>query len=256
MTNAQELPGHRRNMALLVDGDNAQPSLIAEILAETTKYGTITVRRIYGDWTTPQMAQWKKLLHTYAFRPQQQFPHTSGKNATDSALIIDAMDLLHSDTISGFCIVSTDSDFTRLAIRIREEGLFVMGIGRPETPESFVRACEVFVHTTNLVSDNKITEETTSEDKTITQKPDKDDHWVRTVKRATETASQEDGWAHLGTVGNYVRDVEPAFDPRTFGYKKLSSLIASRPDLFKTRESKTKSGPTVIEVRLVSDQSS
>ena len=255
MTSSHTPQSHRRNMALLVDGDNAQPSLIAEILAETTKYGTITVRRIYGDWTTPQMAHWKKLLHTYAFRPQQQFPHTSGKNATDSALIIDAMDLLHSNTISGFCIVSTDSDFTRLAIRIREEGLFVMGIGRPETPESFVRACEVFVYTTNLISDTKGKEQTTPEDKTTTQKPNKDDHWVQTVKRATETASQEDGWAHLGAVGNYVRDVEPAFDPRTFGHKKLSALIASRPDLFKMQESKTKSGPTVIEIKLMGNHS-
>ena len=241
-------------MALLVDGDNAQPSLIAEILAETTKYGTITVRRVYGDWTTPQMAQWKKTLHAYAFRPQQQFPHTSGKNATDSALIIDAMDLLHSRTISGFCIVSTDSDFTRLAIRIREEGLFVMGIGRPETPESFVRACEVFVYTTNLISEQKEEQKAAADDKNSKDSKqglkNKND-WTLTVERAIESASQEDGWAHLGAVGHYVRDVEPAFDPRTFGYKKFSSLVASRPDLFATRESKTKSGPTIIEVKLV-----
>ena len=240
-------------MALLIDGDNAQPSLIGEILAETTKYGTITVRRVYGDWTTPQMAQWKKILHAYAVRPQQQFPHTSGKNATDSALIIDAMDLLHSDTVSGFCIVSTDSDFTRLAIRIREEGLFVMGIGRPETPESFVRACEVFVYTTNLISEDGKTQETApkSEDRNSEQGPKDGKDWIRTVEKAIESASRDDGWAHLGAVGQYVRDVDPAFDPRTFGHKKFSSLVASRSDLFKTRETKKKSGPTVIEVKLI-----
>ena len=131
MTPPQELQDQTRNMALLIDGDNAQASLIANILAETAKYGTTTVRRVYGDWTTPQMAGWKKTLQTHALHPQQQFRHTSGKNATDSALIIDAMDLLHSGTIGGFCIVSSDSDFTRLATRIREQGLFVMGIGKP-----------------------------------------------------------------------------------------------------------------------------
>ena len=147
--------GQTRNMALLIDGDNAQASLIANILAETAKYGTTTVRRVYGDWTAQQMAGWKKTLQTHALHPQQQFPHTSGKNATDSALIIDAMDLLHSGTIGGFCIVSSDSDFTRLATRIREQGLFVMGIGKPGTPKSFVNACGIFVYTTNLAPKTK-----------------------------------------------------------------------------------------------------
>ena len=251
MTAPQSLQGQRRNMALLIDGDNAQASLIGEILAETTKYGTITVRRVYGDWTTPQMAAWKKTLHAYAIRPQQQFPHTSHKNATDSALIIDAMDLLHSDAINGFCIVSTDSDFTRLAIRIREGGLFVMGIGRPETPESFVRACEVFVYTTNLISDDAKTNGTAPKDESDKQEPEEEKGWTRMVVKAIESASRDDGWANLGAVGNYVRDVEPAFDPRTFGHKKLSSLVASRANLFKTRELKKGSGPSVVEVRLV-----
>ena len=253
MTASQGHQDHRRNMALLVDGDNAQPSLTAEILAEAAKYGTIIVRRVYGDWTTPQMARWKKVLHAYAFRPQQQFPHASGKNATDSALIIDAMDLLHSRTINGFCIVSTDSDFTRLAIRIREEGLFVMGIGRPETPQSFVRACEVFVYTTNLISGQEDGQEPTADDRNAgggEQGPKTGNDWTLTVEKAIESASRDDGWAHLGAVGHYVRDVEPAFDPRTFGHKKFSSLVASRPDLFTTRQSRAENGPAVIEVRL------
>ena len=139
-----------RPIAILIDGDNAQPSLTEHVLAETAKYGVVTTRRIYGDWTTPQMSGWKEFLHNHAFQPAQQFRFTVGKNATDSALIIEAMDLLHAETVAGFCIVSSDSDYTRLATRIREQGLFVMGVGRSDTPKSFVNACEVFVYTENL----------------------------------------------------------------------------------------------------------
>ena len=155
VTPSQESPGHMRNIALPIDGDNAQPSLIADVLAETAKYGTITVRRIYGNWTTPQMSGCRNHLHTHAVQPVQQFRYTTGKNATDSTLIVDAMDLLHSGSVSGFCIVSTDSDSTRLATRIREHGLFVMGVGRAETPRSSVNTCEVFVYTANLVPEEK-----------------------------------------------------------------------------------------------------
>ena len=133
--------GEQRAIALLIDGDNAQPKLIDGVLAESAKYGEITTRRIYGDWTTPQMSSWKGCLHSYAIQPIQQFRYTTGKNATDSALIIDAMDLLHQGTVGGFCIVSSDSDYTRLAMRIREQGLFVMGIGRSDTPKAFTNAC-------------------------------------------------------------------------------------------------------------------
>ena len=142
--------GEQRAIALLTDGENAQPKLIDGVLAESAKYGEITTRRIYGDWTTPQMSSWKGCLHSYAIQPIQQFRYTTGKNATDSALIIDAMDLLHQGTVGGFCIVSSDSDYTRLAMRIREQGLFVMGIGRSDTPKAFTNACHVFVHTENL----------------------------------------------------------------------------------------------------------
>ena len=235
MTPSLELQGQTRNMALLIDGDNAQPSLIANILAETAKYGTTTVRRVYGDWTTQQMAGWKKTLQTHALHPQQQFRHATGKNATDSALIIDAMDLLHSGTIGGFCIVSSDSDFTRLATRIREQGLFVMGIGRPESPKPFVNACGLFVYTTNLDPKSEAT----------SKKKKNESDWTQTVKTAIETASQDDEWAYLSNVGNCVHGLEPAFDPRTFGYKKLTDLIKSRPDLFQVRNSKK-----LTEVRL------
>ncbi len=227
---------------MLVDGDNAQPSMIEHILAEVAKYGVVTTRRIYGDWTTPQMSGWKESLNSYAVQPMQQFRYTVGKNATDSALIIDAMDLLHAGTVGGFCIVSSDSDYTRLATRIREQGLFVMGVGRSGTPKAFVTACEVFVYTENLSPqenrNEQIAELASSE-------------WTGTVVRALEMATQDDGWAFLGVVGNKLRQLDPAFDARSYGHKQLSLLIKSRPDLFKMRESKSKSGPSLIYVKVV-----
>ena len=228
---------------MLIDGDNAQPSLIERILVETAKYGVVTTRRIYGDWTTPQMAKWKDDLHTFAVQPIQQFRYTTGKNATDSALIIDAMDLLHARTVGGFCIVSSDSDYTRLATRIREQGLFVMGVGRSDTPKSFVNACEVFVYTENLSLQEHPKSEVAGMAST---------DWTRTAVRAIEMAAQDDGWAFLGAVGNYLRQLDPAFDPRSFGYKQLSLLIKSRSEMFETRESKTRGGPSLIYVRLKS----
>ncbi len=137
-------------IAMLIDGDNAQPSLIGKMLSETGKYGTITIRRIYGNWTARNMGGWKETLHINAFQPVHQFHYTVGKNATDSAMIIDAMDILHSGEVDGFCLVSSDSDYTRLATRIRESGIFVMGIGKRTTPKAFVNACIVFVYTENL----------------------------------------------------------------------------------------------------------
>src|SRR5512133_900539 len=140
-----------RRIAMLIDGDNAQPSLIGNMLAEASKYGVVIIRRIYGDWTTANMNGWKDTLNFHAFQPIQQFRYTIGKNATDSAMIIDAMDVLHSSVVDAFCLVSSDSDYTRLATRIRETGIFVMGIGEKKTPKPFVNACDVFVYTENLV---------------------------------------------------------------------------------------------------------
>lgn len=234
-------------MALLIDGDNAQPSLIAGVLAEAAKYGTITVRRIYGDWTTPQMSGWKKALHEDAFQPQQQFAYTTGKNATDSALIIEAMDLLHSGVVGGFCIVSSDSDFTRLATRIREQGLFVMGIGKPETAISFVNACEVFVSTVNIAQEG--------EPRAAPHQPKKGADWVRIVREAIEATDgadgRMDGWAPLSAVGSYMRTLDPAFDPRSFGHKTLSALVKSRPKAFEIRAEETKTGASTIHVKAV-----
>ena len=158
MTNELFEEVKRKKIALLIDGDNAQPSLVNKILAEAGKYGLVTIRRIYGDWTTANMSGWKDALHDSAIQPIQQFRYTIGKNATDSAMIIDAMDILHGHLVDGFCIVSSDSDYTRLATRIREMGFFVMGIGKRPTPKAFVNACHMFIYTENLVPKSRAAE--------------------------------------------------------------------------------------------------
>ncbi len=240
-----------RQIAMLIDGDNAQPSLLGSTLEETVRHGIVTTRRIYGDWTESTMKQWKELLHDNAVQPIQQFRFTTGKNATDSALIIDAMDLLHGGSVSGFCLVSSDSDYTRLATRIREAGLFVMGIGRSTTPKSFVNACEVFVYTENLAPEPKPTARRSRGKKTTsTEQP------VDALVRAVEMAAQEDGWASLGAVGTYIRQLDPGFDPRTYGHKQLSQVVRSSPDVIEVRETKTRGGPVTIHVRLKPERDS
>ena len=235
------MPTETKPLAILIDGDNAQPSLIEHVLAETAKYGLVTTRRIYGDWTTSEMSGWKESLNSFAVQPIQQFRYTTGKNSTDSAMIIDAMDLLHAGSVRGFCIVSSDSDYTRLATRIREQGLFVMGVGKSTTPKAFVNACEVFVYTENLAP---------QAGKSAKVKVLGSSDWTERVTNAIEIADPEGGWVLLATVGTNLRQLDPAFDPRSFGHKKLSLLIKSRSDLFETRQSKAKSGPSVISVRL------
>ena len=215
-----------RPIAMLIDGDNAQPSLVEHILAEAAKYGIVTTRRIYGDWTTPNLSGWKESLHTFAIQPAQQFRYTIGKNATDSALIIEAMDLLHEGKVGGFCIVSSDSDYTRLAMRIREQGLFAMGIGKSDTPKAFVNACDVFVYTENL---------SPQPGEKIQAAETEPSSWTKTVEQAIDTAAADDGWAALGMVGHRLRQLDPAFDSRSYGHKQLSQLIKSRPALFETK---------------------
>lgn len=243
---APTLPSTRR-LALLIDGDNAQPSLIDKVLAEVAKYGTGTTRRIYGDWTEANMRGWKETLQEFAIQPIQQFRFTVGKNATDSAWIIEAIDLLHSGIVEGFCVVSSDSDYTRLATRIRESGLFVMGIGRSNTPRAFVAACEVFVYTENLSEDAKAAPiPATSLAKT---KGIATDAPPPALMRAVEMAAQEDGWASLGAVGNFVQQLDSGFDPRTYGFKQLSLLIGSFPDKFEVRKTGKRGGQSAIYVR-------
>jgi len=233
-------------IALLIDGDNAQPSLIEKILTETGKYGSVTIRRIYGDWTKSSMRGWKDALNINAIQPIQQFRYTVGKNSTDSAMIIDAMDVLHSDQVDGFCLVSSDSDYTRLATRIREEGYFVLGIGRELTPKPFVNACNVFIYTENLLPPEPTSKEKAA-DRKKTGKPKKIDP-IPLLKGAYDMAVQEDGWANLATMGFYLRQLDPGFDPRTYGFKQLNQLIRNYSSQFKLKFHE-EDGRTVVYVR-------
>jgi uncharacterized LabA/DUF88 family protein len=238
----------KRTIAMLIDGDNAQPSLIKEMLAEASKYGRVTIRKIYGDWTTPQMNRWKETLHETAVQPVQQFRYTVGKNATDSALIIDAMDVLHSGVAGGFCLVSSDSDFTRLATRIREKGVFVMGIGDRKTPKSFTNGCDVFVFTENLsLPVSKGGESAKDATPTVKAQPVADA--LPLVRKAFEMSVSENGWSNLGTLGQSLRKLDPSFDHRTFGCSNLKSLITKLPGAFNVREEKKESGGASIMVK-------
>jgi hypothetical protein len=250
-----------RKIALLIDGDNAQPSLIGQILAEAGKYGLVTIRRIYGDWTTVNMSGWKNALHDSAIQPIQQFRYTIGKNATDSAMIIDAMDILHGHLVDGFCIVSSDSDYTRLATRVREMGFFVMGIGKRSTPKAFVNGCNIFIYTENLVPRER---ETRRRDRGGARKAEgkepREEHADREdksrkfdpvplLKGAFDMAVREDGWANLGEIGFYLRQLDPGFDPRTYGFKQLSQLIKSQQALFEINSRGEEGGGAAIYIR-------
>jgi len=239
-----------RRVALLIDGDNAQPALIADILAEVGKYGLITIRRIYGDWTTVNMGGWKKALHENAIQPVQQFRYTVGKNATDSALIIDAMDILHSRLVDGFCIVSSDSDYTRLATRIREAGFFVMGIGKRSTPKAFINACNVFIYTENLgLRDKEKRKRSGTVEKIAEEQRPRGYDPLPLLKAAVDMATDEDGWAKLSTIGFYLRQLDPGFDPRTYGFRQLSQLFKANPAVFDLRFENEK-GVTRIWVKI------
>jgi uncharacterized LabA/DUF88 family protein len=245
----------KKAIAVLIDGDNAQPSLLDEILAEISKYGRTTIRRIYGDWTTPNMNGWKDVLQENAIQPIQQFRHTAGKNATDSAMIIEAMDILHSGVVDGFCVVSSDSDYTRLATRIREKGLFVMGIGRQATAKSFRNACDVFVFTENLTPQEESPTpqgEKPKEKFPTATAPKKILSIMKALpllRRAIENCTQEDGWAMLSSVGSTMRSLDSSFYHRTYGCSNLRTMIGKFPDFLKIREEKTNGGNTDAYVR-------
>jgi len=237
----------QQRFAVLIDGDNAQASLLPQILAEVSKVGLITIKRIYGDWTTTNMNSWKESLHKHAIQPIQQFRYTVGKNATDSAMIIDAMDLLHSNDVDGFCIVASDSDYTRLATRIREEGLFVIGVGEKKTPEAFTNACNQFIYCENLTGTKKKRVRTKKE-----EKPDLPDPEPLLLK-AFEMVAKDEEWIHLSSIGNVLRQLDPAFDPRTFGHKRLFSLIRDYPESFTIKRDNSIT-PTGIYIALTAQQ--
>jgi uncharacterized LabA/DUF88 family protein len=220
-------------LAVLIDGDNTTPTIIEALLAEIAKYGSATVKRAYGDWTTPHLRGWKEAINTHAIQPMQQFAYTTGKNATDSALIIDAMDLLYTGNIDGFCLVSSDSDFTKLASRLRESGKIVYGFGEPRTPNSLVAACDKFVYLDVL---RRPEEPKQPSDQAVapTGPPRKskselrgDAKLVRLLRDGIDAASDDDGWANLGGVGSYIAKQAPDFDPRNWGYAKLVDLVTA-----------------------------
>lgn len=213
-------------LAVLIDADNARPSITEGLLAEVAKYGTAHVKRAYGDWTGTSLKGWKEQLLAQSIQPIQQFAYTTGKNATDAAMVIDAMDLLYSGRFDGFCLVSSDSDFTRLASRLRESGLTVYGFGERKTPKPFVAACDKFIYIENL---------NPTEPDEVAQKPraatpaqlKRDAALVNQLRNAVEAASDDDGWAALASVGHIVTNQSPDFDSRTYGYAKLSDLVAA-----------------------------
>lgn len=220
-------------LAVLIDADNVPYANVKEMLEEVSKSGTPTVKRIYGDWTKPHLSGWKNVLLENAITPIQQYSYTTGKNSSDSALIIDAMDILYSEKVTGFCIVSSDSDFTRLATRLREAGMLVIGIGEKKTPPPFIAACNKFIYIEILKPAEK-TEETKAADKTTVannQAPvqkaiDKiDKQTVKMIVNSVDALTDETGWAFLGSLGNFISKKKPDFDPRNYGFNKLYDMI-------------------------------
>jgi len=275
-----DVDDEQRKLAVLIDADNAQPSVIEGLLAEVAKYGVASVKRIYGDFTSTRQTQWKNALLKFSINPVQQFAYTSGKNATDSSLIIDAMDLMYTGRFDGMCLVSSDSDFTRLAQRMREEGLTVYGFGERKTPDAFVQACDKFIYTEVLRAEvapaastkpavakpAKATKKTSAPAPVAkatgtvsntanagsapTAKPAVLPLPVELLRRAIEEESDEQGWAHLAAVGTYLTKIRPDFDPRLYGHKKLSDLVKHHPRHFAIEErGGTGSGSRTIYVR-------
>jgi uncharacterized protein (TIGR00288 family) len=243
-----------RRLAVLIDGDNAQASQIEHVMKEVVKFGVVTIRRIYGDWTTTQLESWKKKLPVHAIQPVQQFSNTVGKNATDSAMIIDAMDILYSNHVGGFIIVSSDSDYTKLAIRLREAGMEVIGIGKHHTPKPFVNACNEFRYVENIMKSYEGGDtrrrrtrrrETVVEPVAATNGNEpaaasdsngfEDADLISIVTEAHEMVDQESAWVDLRKIANNLKKLDPAFDPRTYGSSKLVKVIASRQDAFEVK---------------------
>jgi uncharacterized protein (TIGR00288 family) len=217
-----------KNLAVLIDGDNIPSAQVKEMMEEIAKYGNPTIKRIYGDWTNPRLGRWKEVLLENAISPVQQYGYTSGKNATDSAMIIDAMDILYSDRVDGFCIVSSDSDFTRLATRLREAGMHVIGIGERKTPNPFIVACDRFIYLEILAAANKPVrkgqaparkEKASPGVEKITPKV------IGLIEATVHDLADDDGWAFLGDVGGLIQKKQPNFDARNYGFEKLTPLI-------------------------------
>jgi len=232
MANNNDLPNH---LAVLIDADNTPPAIVEGLFEEIAKYGTASVKRIYGDWTKPNLGGWKKVLLDHSIQPVQQFAYTTGKNATDSSLIIDAMDLLYTRDLDGFCLVSSDSDFTRLAARLREAGLTVYGFGEQKTPKPLVAACDKFIYTEILREDQNDADTgkagKAAKERTAGNKPP-----IEFISRVIDDISGEDNFAHLGVLGQNLNKRRPEFDTRLYGFKKLSDLLAAQKKYFELRK--------------------
>lgn len=225
----------RKKLAVLVDADNISPALCEALIQEVAKYGAASVKRAYGDWTTPQLSSWKAMLHEYAISPMQQFSYTAGKNSTDSSMIIDAMDLLYTEKLDGFCLVTSDSDFTKLATRIRESGLVVYGFGEKKTPGSLQAACDKFVFLEALVvpsneSGGEKSSKGDAKEKKSKKQLNQDTKLVSLLRGAVEATSDDAGWANIAAVGTHIAN-QSSFDSRNYGYRKLSTLI-EKTELF------------------------
>ncbi len=234
-------------MAVLIDGDNIPSAHVKEMMEEITKYGNPTIKRIYGDWTKPGLNRWKNLLLDNAITPVQQYAYTSGKNATDSAMIIDAMDILYSGKVDGFCLVSSDSDFTKLATRLREAGMLVLGIGEKKTPNPFIVACDKFIYVEILRGESESKtekKEVESSDVEIISKRD-----IALISSSVRDLSDDDGWAFLGDVGSLIQKKRPNFDSRNYGFEKLTSLIIATKEFEIDRREAPKSNHKLIYVR-------
>lgn len=217
-------------LALLIDGDNASPKIVVGLLEEIANYGLASVKRIYGDWTGPNLKGWKDVLLEHSIQPVQQFAYTTGKNATDGAMIIDAMDLLYTGRFSGFCIVSSDSDFARLAARIREQGVTVYGFGERKTPRPFITACDRFVYfdVLNVAGEHREAKATAAPQaaaKPTRAKTRLDRAALEMLSKAVTASADEDGRANLGRVGAHLAKQSPDFDPRNYGFPRLSNLV-------------------------------
>jgi len=219
-------------IAVLIDADNVSEKYVRVVFDEVLNHGTATYKRIYGDWTKPQFAKWKDVLLNYSISPIQQYGYTQGKNSTDSALIIDAMDILYSGNVDGFCIVSSDSDFTRLASRLREAGKYVLGMGEKKTPQPFISACEKFKYLEVLLQDTTV--EATDEKSVKASKTE----LIEMIKSIIKENSDDDGWVFMGEIGNYISKRMPEFDTRNYGYQKLTPLISSMK-IFEIQSRKT-----------------
>ncbi len=238
------------NLAVLIDGDNIPSQHVKEMMEEIAKYGNPTIKRIYGDWTKPHLSKWKRLLLENAITPIQQYGYTTGKNATDSAMIIDAMDILYSNKVNGFCLVSSDSDFTRLATRLREAGLQVIGIGEKKTPNPFIVACDKFIYIE--IIRNQSEKKTDSTQKETTKNNSLDKITRKEIKLITSTISalsDEEGWAFLGDVGSLLLKKKPNFDSRNYGFEKLTPLIKSIGKFDVERRESPKSRHKLIYVK-------